>query len=104
MIIIEPSVEIIEEKDPYKKVELCARTCYKSEDKITTDSAKRMFDNLVKNGHMAMLEHHYVVFQVHLYSLFNELMKEKFLNCTAYKGRFLVSGNLRTLYEEKDKN
>lgn len=62
MTIIEPSVEIIEEKDPYKKVELCSRTCYKSESRMTDDSAKRMFDNLVKNGHTAMLEHYYVVF------------------------------------------
>lgn len=104
MTIIEPSVEVIEEKDPYKKVELCARTCYKSESRITDNSAKRMFDNLVKNGHTAMLEHYYVVFQVHLYSLFNELLKEKFLNCTACEGRFLVSCNLRTLYEGKDTN
>ena len=99
MTIIEPSVEIIREKDPYKKVEICARTCYKSEDKITADSAKRMFDSLVKNCHTAMLEHYYVVFQLHLFSLFNELQKCKFVNCTAHKGRFLVSCNLRTLYE-----
>lgn len=62
MTIIEPSVEVIEEKDPYKKVELCSRICYKSESRITDDSAKRMFENLVKNGHTAMLEHYYVVF------------------------------------------
>lgn len=42
-----------------QKIELAARTCYKSEDKISPDgeSAKRLVKNLIKNGHGAMLEH-----------------------------------------------
>lgn len=40
-----------------KRIEQCARTCYKSEDKITEDSAEKLVRNLVKNGHEAMLEH-----------------------------------------------
>lgn len=40
MKLIESSVQIIEEKDPYKMIELAGRTCYKSEDKITENSAK----------------------------------------------------------------
>lgn len=39
-------------------MELCARTCYKSEDKITEDSARKFIDNvIVARGHTAMLEH-----------------------------------------------
>ncbi len=41
----------------FKQIELAARTCYKSEDKITIDSAKRMVDTLIKSNHTAMLEH-----------------------------------------------
>ena len=57
MKIIESSVEVIEEKDPYKMIELAGRTCYKSEDKITEDSAKEFVDRMIKLGHGAMLEH-----------------------------------------------
>jgi thymidylate synthase (FAD) len=55
--ILDPiSVDGIEE---LKKIERAARTCYKSEDKITEDgsSAKKMVAGLIKSGHEAMLEH-----------------------------------------------
>jgi thymidylate synthase (FAD) len=57
MKLIESSVQIIEERDPYKMIELAGRTCYKSEDKITEDSAKEFVDRMIKLGHGAMLEH-----------------------------------------------
>lgn len=40
-----------------KHVELAARTCYKSEDKITEDSYERIFKMLCENEHLAALEH-----------------------------------------------
>ena len=40
-----------------KKIEMVGRTCYKSEDKITEDSAEKFVANLIKRGHEAMLEH-----------------------------------------------
>lgn len=57
MKLIESSVQIIKERDPYKMIELAGRTCYKSEDKITEDSAKEFVDRMIKLGHGAMLEH-----------------------------------------------
>lgn len=57
MKLIESNVQIIEEKDPYKMIELAGRTCYKSEDKITENSAKEFVDRMIKLGHGAMLEH-----------------------------------------------
>lgn len=57
MKLIESSVQIIEEKDPYKMIELAGRTCYKPEDKITENSAKEFVDRMIKLGHGAMLEH-----------------------------------------------
>lgn len=61
MKLIEPSVELIEQESGiegiYKQIERCARICYKSEDKITEDSAKKFVDMLINNGHGAMLEH-----------------------------------------------
>lgn len=61
MRLIKPNVEIIEQQPGlegmYKQIELAGRTCYKSEDKITEDSAKAFVDRMVKSGHGAMLEH-----------------------------------------------
>lgn len=63
MKIIKPSFEIltpIDEASIYKQIERVARTCYKSEDCITEDSAPKMVRGLVKRNHMAMIEHSHV--------------------------------------------
>ena len=61
MRLIKPSYEIIPQQSDlegvYKQVELVGRTCYKSEDKITPDSAKSFVERMIKSGHGAMLEH-----------------------------------------------
>lgn len=64
MILVKPSVEMIQEADPFKKIELVGRTCYKSEDLITEDSAYKFVSGLVKRSHFAMLEHARVTFEV----------------------------------------
>lgn len=61
MRIIEPSIEILTEIDGdkiLKCIEKAARTCYKSEDKITEDceSAKKIIKILLDNHHEAMIE------------------------------------------------
>lgn len=45
---------------PYQFIEKISRTCYKSEDKITEDSAVKFVQGLVKRKHLAMIEHHWV--------------------------------------------
>lgn len=40
-----------------KHIELCGRVCYKSEDKITADSAQKFVETILKRGHEAVLEH-----------------------------------------------
>ena len=60
MRIVEPSVEFItplNKEELYKKIELCGRVCYKSEDKITEDSAEKFIRNVIKRGHESVLEH-----------------------------------------------
>ena len=61
MKFINQSTEIIPQEEGingiYKQIELVGRVCYKSEDKITEDSAKEFVDRMVKSGHGAMLEH-----------------------------------------------
>lgn len=58
--IIEQSFEILSDIDNDKilrDIELAARTCYKSEDKISTDSHKKLVAKLIEMNHFAMLEH-----------------------------------------------
>ena len=61
MRFIDSSVEIIGQESGilgvYKQIERAARLSYKSEDRITENSAKKMVNTLVKNGHLACLEH-----------------------------------------------
>lgn len=40
-----------------KQIERAGRTCYKSEDKITDESAAKFVSGLIKHGHEAMIEH-----------------------------------------------
>lgn len=43
-----------------KQIELAGRTAYKSEDKITNDSAKNFVRMLLKRGHLSVIEHQFV--------------------------------------------
>lgn len=61
MKLIKPSVTIIDEPNTLKRIELAGRTCYKSEDKITRDSAKSFVDKIIKRGHESVLEHSNIV-------------------------------------------
>ena len=60
MRVIKPDVELITPLDGdtiLKRIEQCGRVCYKSEDKITEDSAVKFVQNIIKRGHEAVLEH-----------------------------------------------
>ena len=61
MKVVSPSVEIITESNPLKRIELCGRVCYKSEDKITETSAEKFVERLIESGHTSVLEHARVV-------------------------------------------
>lgn len=68
MKLIKPSFEIWEQpsglEGVYKQIERAGRICYKSEDKITEDSAKSFVDRMIKSGHGAMSEHGTVYLKV----------------------------------------
>lgn len=60
MKIINPSVKLednINSEVILKKLERIGRTCYKSEQNITEDSAERFVKTIIKNGHESVLEH-----------------------------------------------
>lgn len=47
-----------------KQIELAGRTAYKSEDKITEDSAKDFVGMILKRGHLSVIEHQSVTVRV----------------------------------------
>lgn len=102
MKLIKPSFEILPQSEGldgiYKQVEYAGRTCYKSHDKITEDSAKGFVDRMINSGHGAMLEHGTVYLILkwwHVFKFFKYL-----LNPYSKIRRFkYITTNLRVLVE-----
>lgn len=113
MKLCKPLFEIWEQsaglEGVYKQIEKVGRVCYKSEDKITEDSAKPFVDRMIKSGHGAMLEHGTVYLQYEtVKSAINPLTKyylNKYSKVKAIEGatketmRLFVTTNLRVLVE-----
>lgn len=60
MKIIDQYIELLEPIDRQgilKKIELAGRTCYKSEEYITDDSAFKFVKMIIKSGHESVIEH-----------------------------------------------
>lgn len=104
MKIINAQAYVLVENDPIKKIEKCGRVCYKSEDKITEDSAEKFVANIIKRGHEAVLEHASFIFQVSR-SVYEDIRKKvmfvenrypvkMYLRFTDSDG-YVVSGNVR---------
>ncbi len=67
MEILKPYFVIEDEvqgEEILKKLETYARTCYKSEDKITADSAGPLIKKLIQRGHESILEHEKITVRV----------------------------------------
>lgn len=114
MKLIRPSAEIWEQEPGiqgiYKAIERAGRICYKSEDKITEDSAKPFVDRLVKNGHGAMLEHGTVYLKASIIYLTDDgdkveyyplihYLHNKYSEYFRYEGIEYVTTNYRVLVE-----
>lgn len=84
----------------YKTIEVAGRTCYKSEEKITDDSAKGFVDRMVASKHTAMLEHGTVYLQLpdtEDFVFYHENPYSKLRLCP--DGSFAVTTNYRVLVE-----
>lgn len=60
MKLVKPSFEIIEMPDKdalYRKIELAARVCYKSENRIGDGSAEKIIKKIMNLGHLSVIEH-----------------------------------------------
>jgi thymidylate synthase (FAD) len=61
MLLVRPSYEILTSVsfvDVLRMIETAGRTCYKSEDKITEDSAAEFVRRMVRSGHHSVIEHY----------------------------------------------
>lgn len=65
MKIIEPSVEMLWITDcPELQIERAGRTCYKSEERMSADSARLFAGKMREHGHHAMIEHASASFRI----------------------------------------
>lgn len=56
--------DVINSEDLLKKIEKAGRTCYKSEEEITVDSAKDFIRKILKLGHESVIEHYNITVRV----------------------------------------
>ena len=99
------------ELDILRFIEKVGRVCYKSEDRITDNSAEIFVNHLIKRKHGAVLEHASLMYRVNLVAydavkkdveyLENYCAFKSFLRFTVYKddGYGIISGNVRAWRE-----
>lgn len=67
MKVIKPYFEILSDVEGskiLKNIEICGRTCYKSENLITDASAAVFVENILKRGHESVIEHEKVTVRI----------------------------------------
>lgn len=100
MRIINPRVEIkkFNRGEMLRVIERVARTCYKSEDKITDKSASSFVSSLVARGHTAMLEHENLSVKFIIdRGVSHELVRHRHCGFAQESTRYVRSSQLRTL-------
>lgn len=102
MKIIKPNAILLQQpkdtKELYQFIEKIGRTCYKSENNITEDSAERFVNRLAENKHYAMLEHGMIYIKgdyILKDNTINKLNFPKFINIS----NSLISGSVRSFLE-----
>ena len=106
MKLIKSSFELIPQasglEGMYKQIEIGARNCYKSEDKITEGSAEKMVEFLKSRGHCSPLEHGTVYLRAKDEYYGNPLDKYRdnpYSKLKSTNGTKYVTTNLRVLFE-----
>lgn len=97
MNIVERKVELVS-KQPYEEMikenELAIRNCYKSEDKITDDSAERMVRMMIKSGHEAMIEFSDLTFHIVAdRAVLSQLSRHRLMSLAVESQRYCVTGD-----------
>lgn len=110
MKIIKPAVQFFgavptDYANALRFIEMAGRTCYKSENKITDDSAEGFVKRLIKAGHLAMVEHSNFVVRVPLgVGASDEIMQtDKYLNVFNDDDFGYIGGSLTAWAQLADK-
>ncbi|MEA4833228.1 Thymidylate synthase ThyX [bioreactor metagenome] len=103
MRILYPEVRLIDDINPFIKIEKIGRVCYKSSSAFTEETANLFFKNLVARKHYAVLEHANFIFEVSE-KVYHLLFGCKYFNYSVEEfenkpKRFIISGNLRAINE-----
>lgn len=105
MKIVEPAFEIQNDLDDVSiavRLEACGRICYKSEDKITDDSALPFVTRIAAHGHNSVLEMAVVSFKLQcLPRHVQELLacQPKYLVVDVIEAGMLITGSIRAFRE-----
>ena len=103
MKLIRSSFEVLPQapglEGMYKQIEIGARNCYKSEDKITEGSAEKMVEFLKNRGHYSPLEHG----TVYLFIPFSAKLEE-YRDARKYENHHYSKVKLRNESFQLDKN
>lgn len=105
MIVVDPSYKIQDELDSASlviRLEACGRICYKSEDKITVNSAIPFVKKIAEHGHNSVMEMAVVTLGVKCsVAQFNELLalEPKYLFMDKSDDEMLITGSIRTFRE-----
>ncbi|MEA1867647.1 MAG: FAD-dependent thymidylate synthase [Thermodesulfobacteriota bacterium] len=104
MKVVDPSFSVLDEYFVHgrllEQIERCGRVCYKSEDRISEESARPFIKGIIKRGHESVLEMAQIVLEIDVDS---ELTMHKFFEriprfCQVDKlerKQYLLSGNPR---------
>jgi thymidylate synthase (FAD) len=97
MRVINPGYEFLTEIDllsVYQQLEKIARTCYKSEDKITPTSHQTLLPGLIKRGHEAMIEHYIVSVKITCdRGVSHEIVRHRIASYAQESTRYVNYGN-----------
>jgi thymidylate synthase (FAD) len=107
MKVIDPYFDILDDLDEQSlavRIEECGRICYKSEDKISPESAEPFIRGIIKHGHnsvteMAVLTLRVVYDSESVASQFFNLMPKFLLVDKVEKGELLITGSVRAFRE-----
>lgn len=107
MRIVVPSVEMLHSGletgtdilRPEQFIEKVGRTCYKSEDKITEDSAAKFVSALIKRGHEAVLEHWSYIFKT-TGTWYEQILED--WDLLLHNGNLPLNDNLRSFLRFSD--
>lgn len=105
MKIISPSWQILDHLDQQSlavRIEFCGRICYKSEDKITQESALPFVAKMAEHGHNSVLEMGVATLEIRAdESAITELFlrQPNYLRISREKSRLLITGSIRAFRE-----